>query len=191
MSMLQPIQFAPARSGDAPLDDVAVRLHPEDEVAVAKVALAPGFRLEQPGQTVRMAQVIAAGHKVALRPIAAGEPVHRYGQVIGFATASIAPGEHVHSHNLAVGALTHDYAYGRDVHPVQLVPAAQRRTFQGFRRPDGRAGTRNYVAVISSVNCSASVSRYVADSFRGDALSDFPHVDGVIALTHKGGCGAH
>lgn len=189
--MSQPIQLTPTRSGGAPLSEVAVHLHPDDEVAVAKVTLAPGFLLEQPDRTVRVAQVIAAGHKVALRPIAIGDPVHRYGQVIGFATAPIEPGEHVHSHNLTVGALKHDYAYGRDVRPVQFVPMEQRRTFQGFRRAGGRAGTRNYVAVISSVNCSASVSRYVADSFRGDALRDFPHVDGVIALTHKGGCGAH
>ena len=100
----------------------------------------------------------------------------------------------MHSHNLGVGALTHDYAVGVDVRPVEFVPEAARRTFMGFRRPDGRAGTRNYVAVISTVNCSASTVRAIADRFRGasgsDALRDYPTVDGVIALTHKGGCGA-
>ncbi len=173
------------------LAEVAVHLHPADEVAVARVPLAPGLRLRTDAGMVRVARLIPSGHKVALRPVAQGEAVHKYGQVIGFAAAPIAPGDHVHSHNLGVGALTHDYAVGVDVKPVDFVPESARRTFRGFRRPDGRAGTRNYVAVISTVNCSASTVRAIADRFRGpDALRDYPTVDGVIGLTHKGGCGA-
>lgn len=172
------------------LSEAAIHLHPDDEVAVARVALPPGLRLETPHGEVRVTRLVPSGHKVALREVASGAMVHKYGQVIGFATVPIAPGDHVHSHNLAVGALTHDYAVGVDVRPVNFVPEDERRTFMGFRRPDGRAGTRNYVAVISTVNCSASVVRYIADRFRGDALQAYPTVDGVIGLTHKGGCGS-
>ena len=187
----QSIQLQSAVSGVAALDDVAIHLHPDDEVAIAKAPLAPGLILSTPYGEVTVQQIVPAGHKVALLARATGDPVHRYGNLIGFATRSIRPGEHVHSHNLAVGAFERDYAFGRDVRPVAYVPADERRTFQGYRRADARCGTRNYIAIISSVNCSASVSRYVAERFRGDALRDFPRVDGVIALTHKGGCGAH
>ena len=179
---------ATARETD--LAEVAVHLHPADEVAVARVPLAPGLRLRTDVGLVRVGRLIPSGHKVALRPVAAGDAVHKYGQVIGFATTPIALGDHVHSHNLGVGALTHDYAVGVDVRPVEFASESARRTFMGFRRPDGRAGTRNYVAVISTVNCSASTVRAIADRFRGDALKEYPTVDGVIGLTHKGGCGA-
>ncbi len=173
----------------ADLADVAVHLHPDDEVAVARVPLPPGLRLQTVLGEARVRRLVPAGHKVALRGVEAGGTVHKYGQVIGFATAAIAPGDHVHSHNLGVGSLAHDYAVGVDARPVEPVPAAERRAFMGFRRPDGRVGTRNYVAVISTVNCSASVVRAIADRFRGGPL-DHPTVDGVIGLTHKGGCGA-
>lgn len=185
------IQLERARTGTEPLDEVAVRLHPADHVAIARVPLGPGLHLEWEGTAIAVRSLVPAGHKVALLPVAEGEPVRRYGQVIGFAGAPIAPGEHVHSHNLHVGRLDRDYAFGADVLPVAFVPQGERRTFAGYRRADGRVGTRNYLAVISSVNCSASVSRYVAERFRGEALSHLPTVDGVIALTHKGGCGAH
>jgi altronate hydrolase len=169
-----------------------MQLHPDDDVAIARVPLAAGLRIELPENIITVRQTIPEGHKVALAAREVDEPIHRYGQVIGFATAEIRPGDHVHSHNLAVGhALRHDHAFGQGVRPVAYVPEEERRTFGGYRRADGRAGTRNYVAIISSVNCSASVSRHVADRFRGDVLRDFPNVDGVIALTHKGGCGAH
>src|SRR5438067_4228767 len=174
----------------ADLAEVAVHLHPDDEVAVARVPLPPGLRVHTPYGEIRVSRLVPSGHKVALRAVGDGDAVHKYGQVIGFATAPIAPGDHVHSHNLGVGAITHDYAIGADVRPVDVVPDAERRTFIGFRRPGGRVGTRNYVAVIATVNCSASTVRYIADRFRGDALRDYPSVDGVIALTHKGGCGA-
>lgn len=185
------IQLERARTGTAPLDEVVLRLHPADHVALARVPLGPGLRLEREGAAIAVRSLVPAGHKVALLPVAEGEPVRRYGQVIGFAGAPIAPGEHVHSHNLHVGRLDRDYAFGADVLPVAFVPEDERRTFAGYRRAGGRVGTRNYLAVISSVNCSASVSRAVAERFRGEALRHLPNVDGVIALTHKGGCGAH
>ncbi|HTW28592.1 MAG TPA: altronate dehydratase family protein, partial [Acetobacteraceae bacterium] len=136
---------------------------------------------------------IPAGHKVAIRPIAAGAPVRRYGQIIGFATQDIAPGRHVHVHNIGMGDFAKDYAFGEAAQPTQyLDPPA---TFQGIVRPDGRVATRNYIGILTSVNCSAHVAGLVADAFKrnpftgADPLADFPNVDGVVALTHKTGCG--
>ena len=116
--------------------------------------------------------------------------MRRYGQIIGFATRSIEPGDHVHSHNLSVGDFARDYAFGVDVKPIDLVPEQDRRTFRGYRRANGRVGTRNYVALISTVNCSAHVTRQIAQHFTPDRLAPYPNVDGVIALTHPYGCSA-
>src|SRR5437588_11171157 len=141
-----------ATTRTADLAEVAVHLHPDDEVAVARVPLPPGLRVRTPHGETRVSRLVPSGHKVALRAVAKGEAVHKYGQVIGFATAPVAPGDHVHSHNLGVGAITHDYAIGADVRPVDVVPEAKRRTFTGFRRTDGRVGTRNFRAVIAYRN---------------------------------------
>lgn len=171
------------------LTDRAVVLRAEDDVAIAKRPLAAGTVLEDVGGRFEVRQDIPPGHKVARRAVAAGQPVRRYGQVIGFATRDIAPGDHVHTHNLAVGELAADrYQVGVDVRPVAYYPPEHMRYFDGFKREDGRVGTRNYVAIVSTVNCSASVSQFVKDRFR-DVQRDYPNVDGVIAITHKSGCG--
>jgi altronate hydrolase len=129
---------------------------------------------------------IPFGHKLAVREISAGDPVRKFGQIIGVATQPIAPGEWVHSHNLAARELHLDYAIASDVPPA---PAAiTGRTFMGYRRPDGKAGTRNYVAIISTVNCAATTSKLIASRVSRDLLDRYPNVDGVVALTHKGGC---
>ncbi|MGH7921173.1 MAG: UxaA family hydrolase [Candidatus Dormibacteraceae bacterium] len=173
---------------------MAVHLHPDDDVAIAKRHLAAHTRVRlQGGRRIELHQTIPSAHKLALRAVDEGGPVRRYGQIIGFATQPIAPGEHVHVHNLAVRDFQRDYAFCTDVRPVALVGEAERRTFQGFRRADGRVGTRNYVAVLASVNCSSSATRAVADHFtrNPDLLAPYPNVDGVIGLATKGGCGAH
>src|SRR5438477_6830827 len=171
------------------LTDKAMVLKPEDDVAVARAALTAGTMLEDGPARIEVRQDIGPGHKVARRPRRAGEAVRRYGQVIGFATRDIAVGDHVHSHNLDIGELAADrYEVGVDVTPVEYYPASAMRTFDGFARDDGRVGTRNYVAVISGVNCSASVSQFVKDRFR-DVQRDYPNIDGVLAITHKSGCG--
>jgi altronate hydrolase len=171
------------------LTDKAVVLRAEDDVAIAKQELAAGTVLEDVAGRFEVRQDIRPGHKVARRAVAGGQPVRRYGQVIGFATRDIAAGEHVHTHNLAVGQLAPDrYEVGVDVRPVAYYPPEQMRYFDGFKREDGRVGTRNYVAIVSTVNCSASVSQFVKDRFR-DVQRDYSNVDGVIAITHKSGCG--
>jgi altronate hydrolase len=184
-------------------DDVAIQLHPDDDVAIAKVSLAAGTLLHgvetRHGASLQVAQLIPSGHKFAIRAVAQGQPVRRYGQVIGFATRDIAIGDHVHVHNLAVtheardatalqSKFDQDYAFGVDVRPVAFVPEDQRRQFMGYRRADGRAGTRNYVAVIGSVNCSAHTVRKIAHHFTAELLAGFPNVDGVIPIAHGFGC---
>ncbi len=165
-----------------------LRLHPMDDVLIAQVPLAAGTVVETEAGPVRLDEDVGAGHKIAFRARAVGQPIHRYGQVIGAATAAIAPGQHVHTHNLQRAELRREYEIGCDARPVVPYGPEAARTFQGYLRPDGRVGTRNYIAVISTVNCSASVSRFVKERFR-DVSRHHPSVDGVIALTHRGGCG--
>jgi len=164
--------------------ELTIRLHPEDDVVIARVEIPAGTLVQR--EDVRAAAMIPAGHKLATRAVQAGKPVRRYNQIIGFATQDIQPGAHVHVHNLAMGDFERDYAFCADVKPVDYVnPPA---TFQGIVRADGRVATRNYIGILTSVNCSATVARMVADHFRNN-LADYPNVDGVVALTHKTGCG--
>src|SRR5436190_5345971 len=170
-------------------DTVALRLRETDDVAVIKRPIRAGTELFKDSFRITTARDIPAGHKMAIQPIPDGAPVKKYGQVIGFAKGDIAPGDHVHTHNLIVKDFARDYAFCADARPVDYYPAEQVPSFQGFARPGGRVGTRNYLAVISSVNCSASVSHYVKDRFKTpDFQRDFPQVDGVMAFTHKAGC---
>jgi altronate hydrolase len=160
-----------------------IELHSNDDVLIALQDIPAGTDL--PGG-IRTLADIPSGHKLARRAIPGGAPVHRYNQVIGFATEEIEPGSHVHTHNLAMGDVTLDYAFCRDAKPVAR--DSEQRTFMGIRRADGRVATRNYIGVISSVNCSATASKMIGDHYRG-RLGDYENVDGVLALTHKSGCG--
>src|SRR6476661_4789243 len=169
-------------------DTPALRLHPADDVAIALVPLSANRRIEIAGQALRMVSNVAAGHKLALRGIETGQPLRRYGQVIGFATRPIAPGDHVHTHNLAVGEMQLDYQFGVDMRPVEMVPPEQRRTFQGYRRADGSVGTRNTLVLISTVNCSAHTVRQIAARARAELLPRFPNVTDIVALAHRAGC---
>jgi altronate hydrolase len=182
--------------GAVAFNDVAIVLNQSDSVGIAKKPLLPGTVLTLvEGGELRIGQMVPPGHKFALVDIAFDEPVRRYGQIIGFATTDIKAGQHVHTQNMSIkeqGSLKVDYAIGSEYVPEVLLPASERRTFMGFKRPDGRVGTRNYVAVLASVNCSSSATAGVVDYFRQPgALKDYPNVDGVIGFPHKGGCGAH
>lgn len=166
---------------------LTVRLAPTDNIVVARVDILP--RAELAGENVVVTQKIPAGHKVAVRPIAEGEPVRKFGQIIGFASTAVAVGEHVHVHNCIMRDFDRDYAFGEDARPTAFVPEPERGTFQGYLRPDGRAGTRNYIGILSTVNCSASVSKFIAERFPAEVLAQYPNVDGVVAITHSTGCG--
>jgi altronate hydrolase len=171
-----------------PLSSVAVHLRPEDNIAVAARPLPPGLEVLGPAGTVTLGGRVGLGHKFALRPIRKGEAVLKYGQIIGFAGQEIAPGVHVHVHNVCADNFERDYAFCRD-RPPAPPPPAEKRTFLGYDRGDGRYGTRNYLALISTVNCSASTSKYISERVRAtDLLRQYPNVDGVVAITHKAGC---
>ncbi len=168
--------------------DLVIRLHAADDVVIARTELPTGTLLAR--ENVRVNVKVPPGHKIATREVAAGDPVRRYNQIIGFATRDIKAGEHVHVHNLSMGNFARDYAYCAEQKPTEFIlPPA---TFQGIVRKHGgnagRVATRNYIGVITSVNCSATVAKMIARHFE-NRLDEFPNVDGVVALTHKTGCG--
>lgn len=163
-----------------------VRLHPKDNVVVAVDAFAAGDRIDG----IPALTAIAKGHKMAVSEVAQGAPVHKFGQVIGFATQPITAGEHVHVHNCAMGDVERDYRFAEAARPVEPVPDADSRTFLGFRRENGKVGTRNYIGVLTSVNCSASVARFIAQAVERDGILDaYPSIDGIVAFVHGTGCG--
>lgn len=163
-----------------------IRLHPDDNVVVARQRIDPAADGSIDG--IAPLAMIPRGHKMAVGPIRRGEPALKYGQIIGFATRDIAPGEHVHTENLAVGEFERAHEFGVDAAPVDILAEDRRRTFMGYRRPDGRVGTRNFIVVISSVNCSATVSRAIAEHFSRPGAELHPGVDGVVGLVYGGGC---
>ena len=167
--------------------DCFLLLHPDDDVAICRSPAPAGTMWQVPGgDSIVTRAAIDLGHNVAVRSIGKEALVRKYGQIIGSATEDIEPGELVHTHNLGVGEFTRDYRFATE---VSAAPSAEQpRTFLGYRRSDGRAATRNYIGVISTVNCSATSSRYIAEHFDESLLADYPNIDGVVALVHKGGC---
>ncbi|WP_196260749.1 UxaA family hydrolase [Pelagibacterium limicola] len=166
-------------------------LNSADNVAVALDNLAAGIRLDG---DIATSQRIPKGHKLAIAAIAEGEAVRKFGQIIGFATKPISPGEWVHEHNCGMGAesgaFERAYEFGAGISPVDFVPQSDRATFEGFRRANGKVGTRNYIGILTSVNCSATVARYIADAVnRSGMLDDYPSIDGVVPFVHGTGCG--
>ena len=165
---------------------LALKLHPDDNVAIARAPISQGTVVTEFGNIVVLADVPAA-HKISLAHVNAGEAVLRYGQIIGFATQAIEPGDYVHTHNLEMATFERDYAFGEDAKIA--APAAAPITFQGFVRADGRVATRNYIGVVSTVNCSATVTKMVVEHFsRNGVLDAYPNVDGVVPITHSFGC---
>jgi len=164
-----------------------IRLDANDNLVVALDTLKAG---EDAGQGVTAAADIPAGHKMATAFIKDGAPIYKFNQIIGFAAGDIRPGEHVHTHNCDFKGFERDYAYGVDARPTAFVPEAERATFQGFRRANGRVGTRNYIGILSSVNCSATVAKQIVERLeRSGVFEKYPNVDGAVALTHGAGCG--
>ena len=168
-------------------EPLTIRLKAEDNVVTTREDIPAGTSMGD--EDVITGNDIPAGHKIATESIARNQAVRKYDQIIGFASTDIAAGEHVHTHNVEVRDFERDYKFGADVRNVEMVPEPNRATFQGIVREDGRVATRNYVGILTSVNCSASVARMIADHFRGDALADYTNVDGVVPLTHDYGCG--
>jgi altronate hydrolase len=166
-------------------DDSAILLHPDDNVAIARVALSPGRELRIGGHAITVRDPVPAGHKLALAAIPAGEAIRRYGQTMGRASRLIEPGQHVHTHNVAFEEIAFDYEFPEGNLPLPT-PASQ-PVFLGYPREDGRAGTRNYIAVMAASNCAAHTVELIARSYEGEALP--PAIDGVVAFPHGEGCG--
>jgi altronate hydrolase len=164
-----------------------IRLHPNDNVVVARLDVAIGTPV--PAENFTSRSQVPAGYKIAARRIAKGEAILKYNVTVGFANVDIEPGTMVHSHNTEFREFDRDYAYASEFKPVQLLPEAQRATFQGYVRPDGRVGTRNFIGLLSTVNCSATVVHKIAEWFTPERLAEFPNVDGVAAFSHSIGCG--
>jgi altronate hydrolase len=163
-----------------------LRLSPDDNVAIA-LDLVPQGAIAA-GLTAR--ERILRGHKMAVEPIREGEPIRKFGQIIGFAKAHVAPGEWVHEHNVGLHDFARDYRFAEDAKEDDLLPPELQATFQGYRRDTGKTGTRNYLGILTSVNCSASVARFAANEIeRSGVLAEYPGIDGVVAIVHGTGCG--
>ena len=165
----------------------ALRLHAADNVLVARVDIGQDAVLPEDG--IACLNRIPAGHKVAARAIAKGAPILKYNTVIGFAASDIRPGTLLHRHNMEFREFERDYAYCEDYRPVELLAEAERAGFMGIVRADGRVATRNYVGIVATVNCSATVVHKIADWFTEERLAAYPNVDGVVAFAHGTGCG--
>jgi altronate hydrolase len=163
-----------------------VVLHADDNIAIAKQLIPEGVNLSAGNGAFCTKDRIDFGHKVAQVDIASGQPIRKFGQIIGFATERIEAGQWVHVHNVTPGELSLDYAFSSEI-PPDPDPIIG-RTFEGIKRSNGKTATRNYIGILSTVNCSATTSKYVAANFDDSILDQFPNVDGVVALTHKGGC---
>ena len=178
----------------APLSQFAVHLRTTDNIAVARMTIPAGSEVQFNGGGFKIPAAIKMGHKFAGHRIKEGDAIYKFGQVIGFAGKNVEVGDHVHVHNVKVASFERDYAYSKDV-PAPMPPPADYRTFMGYDRGPDRAahqryGTRNYLAIVSTVNCSASTSKYIAERIRAmDILKQFPNVDGVLPIIHKQGCG--
>ena len=166
---------------------LSIRLHPADNVVTARIDMLASTVID--GEDVSAASPIPSGHKIATRPIKKGEEIRKYDQVIGFATQDVAAGEHVHVHNVEMKDFDRDYQFCEGVTPTAFVPEGERRTFEGYVRSNGRVGTRNYIGILTSVNCSATAAKYIADAVSDELMAKHPTVDGVVALTHSTGCG--
>ncbi|HWU64817.1 MAG TPA: altronate dehydratase family protein [Ensifer sp.] len=163
-----------------------IRLHSNDNVVIALRDLAAGERVNEISMPLKLA--VPRGHKIATRHISAGENVYRYGQIIGQAKTDIDAGEHVHVHNLGMGEYHQDYGHATQSRP--LAPANDVRTFQGFRRADGKAGTRNYIGILTTVNCSGSVAKFIAEAAeKAGFLNQYANIDGIVPIVHATGCG--
>ncbi|MFM2365745.1 MAG: hypothetical protein RIR95_352 [Pseudomonadota bacterium] len=165
--------------------DAIIRLHAKDNLVIALTDLPKGAVLE--GFDTAIPGAVPRGHKLATRAIAAGETVLRYGQSIGQATQDIPKGAHIHSHNLGMGPHSTDYAIGTEATPL---PSLTPLSFMGYPRSDGQVGTRNYIGILTSVNCSGSVARFIAEAAEKDPLlSSMPNIDGFVPIVHNSGCG--
>lgn len=164
-----------------------IRLHPQDNVIVARQDISVGTEI--PAEHLTVQENVPAGYKVSAVPIKKGEAILKYNTVIGYASADVVPGMVMHSHNIDVDGVDKDYSFASKYVPTEFVPEEQRPTFMGYVRGDGRVGTRNYIGVFTTSNCAATVARKISNYFTEERLKDYPNVDGVVPFIIDGGCG--
>ena len=162
-----------------------IRLSEIDNVVTVTAELDSGVEVEQ----VTTSGLVPCSHKIATAEIRQGEAVRKYAQIIGYASTDIRPGEHVHTHNVDFRNTSADYEFATDLKPVDVVSDPSRDTFMGYRRDNGKVGTRNYIGILTSVNCSATAARMIASAFGPEEMANYPNVDGVVAFVHGTGCG--
>ena len=162
-----------------------IKLTDTDNVAVAL----RDIKAEEKLQEITTSEEITKGHKVALQNIQSGSAVIKYDQIIGYANTDIKIGQHVHTHNIEFRTTDHQYEFSVDNTEPEILAIEDRATFMGYKRNNGKVGTRNYIAVLASVNCSASAVQSIATAFDEDLLTDYPNIDGVVGLSHSTGCG--
>ncbi len=162
-----------------------IRLSEIDNVVTVTAELDSGVEVEQ----VKTSVLVPCSHKIATAEIRQGEAVRKYAQIIGYASTDIRPGEHVHTHNVDFRNTSADYEFATDLKPVDVVSELARDTFMGYRRENGKVGTRNYIGILTSVNCSATAARMIASAFGSEEMENYPNVDGVVAFVHGTGCG--
>ena len=162
-----------------------IRLSEIDNVVTVTAELDSGVEVEQ----VTTAGLVPCSHKIATAEIRQGEAVRKYAQIIGYASTDIRPGEHVHTHNVDFRNTSADYEFATDLKPVDVVSDPSSDTFMGYRRDNGKVGTRNYIGILTSVNCSATAARMIASAFGPEEMANYPNVDGVVAFVHGTGCG--
>ncbi len=162
-----------------------IRLSEIDNVVTVTAELDSGVEVEQ----VTTVGLVPRSHKIATAEIRQGEAVRKYAQIIGYASTDIRPGEHVHTHNVDFRNTSADYEFATDLKPVDVVSELARDTFMGYRRENGKVGTRNYIGILTSVNCSATAARMIASAFGSEEMANYPNVDGVVAFVHGTGCG--
>ena len=166
---------------------VTLLLHNTDNVTIVLNTVASGGALFP--FDVLAKDNIPSGHKVAIVPIKAGADIVKYGQIIGTASRNIEVGEHVHVQNVSMVEFERDYVFSQHAKDTDMVPSELRTTFQGYRRADGKVGTRNYVGIVTSVNCSATAARLIAREAEKRGLIDkYPNVDGIVPIVHGAGC---
>ena len=162
-----------------------IRLSEIDNVVTVTAELDSGVEVEQ----VTTAGLVPCSHKIATAEIRQGEAVRKYAQIIGYASTDIWPGEHVHTHNVDFRNTSADYEFATELKPVDVVTDPSSDTFMGYRRDNGKVGTRNYIGILTSVNCSATAARMIASAFGPGEMANYPNVDGVVAFVHGTGCG--
>jgi len=162
-----------------------IRLDPADNVVTATKSLEAGFT----SSGITTCQLIPRGHKVATSEITSGSVIRKYAQVIGYASQDITAGDHVHTHNVEFRNIRNEYEYSTNLRPAKIVAPDVQDTFMGYRRSNGQVGTRNYIGILTSVNCSATAARMIADAFGPEEMAQYPNVDGVVAFVHGTGCG--